>query len=178
MQQRPKRILRHVCFLYVNFNFSVDRSYQEMQQYMAELHSKLNKQDEEMNDLVTQMKKMQSENRVLKEELEQTKVQLEESEKARKDLRNREEEALAGQKSAEEKYSRLAATISELEEDLGKISAESPLLRNLIHRRDGLKSENERLSTQSHDSRSVGTLCSFNCSQMFRLQLIPRRWNR
>ena len=108
---KPHRIVKQVCRLNVHFNYSVDRSYMEMQQYTETLHSRMNQLQDERDD------------RALKEEMEEAKSQLEDSKKTREDLQTRVDEVLASQ----EKYKRLAENINGMEEDMTKIKAEFPL---------------------------------------------------
>ena len=49
---KPHRIVKQVCRLNVHFNYSVDRSYMEMQQYTETLHSRMNQLQDERDDLL------------------------------------------------------------------------------------------------------------------------------
>ena len=120
---KPHRIVKQGCRLNVHFNYSVDRSYMEMQQYTETLHSRMNQLQDERDDLLSRVESIERENRALKEEMEEAKSQLEDSKKTREDLQTRVDEVLASQ----EKYKRLAENINGMEEDMTKIKAEFPL---------------------------------------------------
>ena len=72
-----------MCRLNVHFNYSVDRSYMEMQQYTETLHSRMNQLQDERDDLLSRVESIERENRALKEEMEEAKSQLEDSKKTR-----------------------------------------------------------------------------------------------
>ena len=76
---KPHRIVKQVCRLNVHFNYSVDRSYMEMQQYTETLHSRMNQLQDERDDLLSRVESIERENRALKEEMEEAKSQLEDS---------------------------------------------------------------------------------------------------
>jgi len=80
---KPHRIVKQVCRLNVHFNYSVDRSYMEMQQYTETLHSRMNQLQDERDDLLSRVESIERENRALKEEMEEAKSQLEDSKKTR-----------------------------------------------------------------------------------------------
>lgn len=86
---KPHRIVKQVCRLNVHFNYSVDRSYMEMQQYTETLHSRMNQLQDERDDLLSRVESIERENRALKEEMEEAKSQLEDSKKTREDLQTR-----------------------------------------------------------------------------------------
>ena len=60
---KPHRIVKQVCRLNVHFNYSVDRSYMEMQQYTETLHSRMNQLQDERDDLLSRVESIERENR-------------------------------------------------------------------------------------------------------------------